>query len=74
MSQGNKMNRNENIQDVLKKRWITPVEFNLKYGIKINTQSKYRMDGRIPFSKVGKFIRYDTKKIDIWLEEHEVIS
>ncbi|MDD2653076.1 MAG: helix-turn-helix domain-containing protein [Sulfurimonas sp.] len=57
------------------KRWLTPEEFEEEYGFKEGTMSKYRMQKKIPFSKIGgKFIRYDRQKIDKWLEDHEVIG
>lgn len=56
------------------KRWLLPEELEEQYGISESTQAKYRMQKKIPFSKIGgKFIRYDRLKIDKWLEEHEVV-
>lgn len=59
-----------------KKRWLTIEELELEYCIKQDAQAKMRMQSseiKIPFSKIGrKFIRYDRRKIDAWLEEHEV--
>jgi predicted DNA-binding transcriptional regulator AlpA len=58
-------------------RWLTPPELELEYGISQSTQSKYRMkkNNKIPFSKIGsKFIRYDRRKIDKWLEDNDVNS
>lgn len=58
------------------KRWLTIEELEVEYCIKQDAQAKMRMEDnpiRIPFSKIGrKFIRYDRRKIDAWLEEHEV--
>jgi len=62
------------MQDVLKKRWLNPKELEYKYGITTSTQDSYRMGRKIPFSKIGKFIRYDVNKIDEWLEKHEVVG
>ena len=37
--------------------------------------AKYRMQKKVPYSKLGtKIIRYDSLKIDKWLEDHEVIG
>ncbi len=56
------------------KRWLSPAELEVEYGIKRNTQSKMRMRSakiKIPFSKIGsKLIRYDRYKIDNWLEKN----
>ena len=55
------------------KRWLTPKESEREYGLVEDTISKYRMQKKIPFSKIGtKLIRYDRTKIDQWLEDHEV--
>lgn len=61
-------------QSKSKKRWLTPATLEAEYDLKENTMSKYRICGKVPFSKIGtKIIRYDRKKIDEWLENHEVI-
>lgn len=59
----------------LEKRWLTPSELETEYGFSKSTQAKMRMasnSSTLPFSKVGKFIRYDRYAIDAWLEEHIV--
>lgn len=64
-----------NEQTILKKRWIDPSEFETVYGFSKSTQAKMRMSSNgsnIPFSKIGKYIRYDRIAIDKWLEEHQV--
>ena len=54
--------------------WITPKQLESEHGIKISTQAKMRMQKRIPYSKVGKFIRYNRAKIEKMFEDAEVIS
>jgi len=57
------------------KRWLTPSELEVEYGFSKSTQAKMRMatsSSNIPFSKVGKYIRYDCIAIDKWLQEHQV--
>ena len=57
------------------KRWLSPIEFALEFGIKVSTQAQMRKDNKIPYSKIGnKFIRYDRIKIDLWLEAHAITS
>lgn len=57
------------------KRWLTSKELEEEYGISQSTQAKYRMQKKIPFSKIGsKFIRYNSQKIDKWLEDHEIVG
>ena len=57
------------------KRWLNPSELEAEYGFSKSTQSKMRMQSsrsNIPFSKIGKYIRYDRVAIDTWLAEHQV--
>ena len=56
------------------KRWLTPKELYEECQITINNQAKMRMDRRIPFSKIGKYVRYDRIEIDKWLENHAVVK
>lgn len=53
--------------------WISPIQLQQEYGFKINLQAKLRMDRKIPYSKVGKTIRYSRTKINAWLENAEVL-
>jgi len=61
-------------------RWMTPDDVALptsKGGFKIpkQTQSKMRMKGIIPYSKIGsKFIRYDRLELNKWLEDHAIVK
>lgn len=55
-----------------KKEWLTPHELEVEYGFSKSTQSKYRMDRKIPFSKIGKYIRYNRHEINKWLEDNKV--
>jgi len=56
-----------------KNRWLTPETLEEEYDFKETTMSKYRMDGRIPFYKIGlKFIRYERAEIDEWIIQHKV--
>jgi len=61
--------------DLTQKRWLSPSELQEEYGFSKSTQAKMRMahsSSTLPFSKVGKFIRYDRYLIDAWLEEHQM--
>lgn len=73
MSINGKMNL-EAQQSVLK-RWLNPSELESEYGFSKSWQAKARMSesgSSLPFSKIGKFIRYDRFEIDSWLEDHIV--
>jgi len=57
------------------KRWLTPSDLETEYQFSKSSQAKMRMfnnGSKIPFSKVGKYIRYDRVAIDKWLEEHKI--
>ena len=57
------------------KRWLNPSELETEFGFSKSTQAKMRMasnSSTIPFSKIGKYIRYDRIAIDKWLEDHQV--
>lgn len=59
----------------LAKRWLSPSELFEEFGISTSSQAKFRMKSHpsnIPFSKIGKYIRYDRVAIDKWLEEHQI--
>ena len=62
----------EAIKDMVKKEWLTPEELQEEYGISIHAQNRMRMERRIPYSKVGKFIRYKRSEIEKWLEDHKI--
>ncbi len=55
-----------------KKQWLDADELHDEYGFSKSTQAKYRMDRKIPFSKIGRYIRYDRKEIDKWLKANAV--
>ncbi len=55
------------------KEWLTPTELESEFGIKISTQNKMRMRKVIPYSKVGKFVRYSRTKINQMFTDAEVL-
>ena len=56
------------------KDWLTPADLEAEYGIKISTQNKMRMKKTLPYSKVGKFVRYSRTKINKLFEDAEVVK
>lgn len=59
--------------NTLEKRWLSPQELAEEIGISTSTQAKLRMDRKIPFSKIGQFIKYDRLEINKWLENNKVV-
>ena len=64
---------NENKPQVPLKRWLTIEDVAHEYGFKSNTQKRMRHLKLIPFSKVGKQIRYDRIELDRWLEDNRAV-
>jgi len=62
----------EVIKDMVKKEWLTPDELQEEYGISIHAQNRMRMERRIPYSKIGKHVRYKRSDIEKWLEDHKI--
>jgi len=52
--------------------WLTPKQLETEYSFSISRQSRLRMERRIPFSKVGSYIRYNKEAINQWLENARV--
>ncbi len=57
----------------VKKEWLTPLDLEEEFGIKISTQNKMRMAKKLPYSKVGKFVRYNRTKINQMFTDAEVL-
>ena len=57
-----------------KNRWLTPKDLELEFGILRQTQAKLRVEGRLPYSKLGtKIVRYDRLKINELFEDNAVV-
>ncbi len=52
--------------------WLSPQALEFEYEIKRSTQAKYRMEAKIPFCKIGKFIRYNRAEINAWIASHKM--
>jgi predicted DNA-binding transcriptional regulator AlpA len=64
---------------MISKRFLTPDELKEHFGFGKDWQAKRRSKScpiheRIPFIKLGRFIRYDEESIIKWLEAHVVVS
>jgi len=55
------------------KEWLSPLELEKEFGIKISTQNKMRMAKTLPHSKVGKFIRYSRIRINQMFIDAEIV-
>lgn len=57
----------EEIEILKNKKFLNPKELKKIYGFSIDNQAKMRSDRKIPFCKIGRYIRYDISKIDEWI-------
>ena len=58
---------------IMQKEWLTPQELFSEYGISESTQSKMRMEKKIPYHKIGKYVRYKRADINQWFNEAKVV-
>lgn len=54
------------------KRWLTIADVANEYGFNNNTQKRMRRLKLLPFSKLGKKVRYDRIELDKLLEDNKV--
>lgn len=55
----------------MEKRFLTAKEAAVYLGLSEATVRKWAMRGRIPFTKFGKSLRFDIRKIDSWAAKKE---
>jgi hypothetical protein len=56
-----------------KKEWLNPREVEKEFGFSTSTLAKWRMiNHNIPFSKIGKYIKYKRDDIIHFLEKNSV--
>ena len=55
------------------KTWLTPKEVRKEYGFSVSTLAKWRMNNlNLPFSKMGKYIRYKRGDVEVFIESNKV--
>ena len=59
-------------REPLKELWFTPEELEKEVGITISAQTRLRAERKIPFYKIGKFIKYNKQEINEWILSHKV--
>ena len=55
------------------KEWLTPLDLQDLYNLKLSTQNKLRMSKKIPYSKFGKKIFYSRAKINQLFDDAKVV-
>ncbi len=56
------------------KQWLNAEELFEEFGISIPSQNRYRAERKIPFAKVGRFIRYSRDDINTWFKNHTIVG
>ena len=52
--------------------WMTPEQLAAEYKFSKSRQARLRMERKIPYSKIGSYIRYSRDAINKWLEAAKV--
>ena len=55
------------------KDWLNSDELEAEFGILKSTQSKMRMAKRLPYHKIGKYVRYHRPDIDKMFTDAKVV-
>ncbi len=53
-------------------RFMTPKQLEEEYSFSVNNQAQMRMKKKIPFIKIGGYVKYDREAIDQWLVNNAV--
>ncbi len=70
---------NEDYQELItqvmksQKQWLNTDELEAEYGILKSTQNKMRMAKTLPYSKIGKYVRYHKPDIDKMFLDAKVV-
>jgi len=59
--------------EVIRNDWLNPQSVHNEYGFSISTLAKWRMKNKnLPFSKIGKYVKYRRIDIENFLEAHVI--
>ena len=53
--------------------WWTPTTMEEKIGFSRSRQARLRMERKIPYVKIGAYVRYSKKAIYEWLDNAKVV-
>ena len=62
-----------NLNNTGQSTWLDPRGLHNAYGFSTSRQATLRSEGKIPFHKVGRYIRYKREDIDAWLDNHKMV-
>ena len=52
-------------------KWLDPKDLYKRCGISTNRQATLRSERKIPYYRIGQYIRYRTSEIDEWISNHK---
>jgi predicted DNA-binding transcriptional regulator AlpA len=52
---------------------IDPKECKTIYGFSTSRQAVLRSEGKLPFYRIGRYIRYSKAEINAWIQQHKVV-
>ena len=58
--------------EMIQKRYYTAREISTYMGLNEETVRKWAQRGSMPFCKFGKSLRFDMRKVEIWIKKNEV--
>jgi excisionase family DNA binding protein len=58
---------------MLPRKYLTVKEVSQYFGIATDTIYKMVSQRQIPFSKVGRLLRFDQTILDTWIKQHTVM-
>ncbi|MCK5535575.1 MAG: helix-turn-helix domain-containing protein [Bacteroidales bacterium] len=53
-------------------RFMNPAQLEEEYGFSVANQAQMRVQKRIPFIKIGGYVKYDREEIEKWLVSNAV--
>jgi excisionase family DNA binding protein len=64
--------KKEELEILKMKKYITPNEVFLLYGFSRDNQARLRMERKIPYHKMGRYVRYNRDELDNWIKNNKV--
>ena len=56
----------------INQKLLSPKELSLVLGISINTIYGYTSKKLIPYFRIGRVVRFDLNKINLWLKQRSI--
>ena len=57
----------------MERRFLTAKETAIYLGLAEDTIRKWAIRGQIPFVKFGKSLRFDIRRVDLWVKDKECV-